>query len=1013
MLPLYLSIEGLYSYQHKQEIDFTKLTEAGLFGIFGKVGSGKSSIIEAISFALYGETERLNKQERRTYNMLNLKSDAACIVFDFLNFEGRKFRFVAQWKRKKKFEETSTLERYAYTWKDDNWLPLASADGAEVTRLNYPNFRRTIIIPQGQFKEFLELRGKDRSDMMKEIFHLGRFDLGPKVSTLQRKNNNRLEGLKGALSGFEAVSIEILQAKQEELENTQTRLTSVKAETTALEIELTRLTESKRLRTDLQHKKVTADALEAEQPKMQQQERELEVYEVTQAAFREILNQTQLLNKEKELVTHKLEQLSTKKQQVLARLDEKETEWQKIATDYAQIEQFRAETEDLKLLIQVVKQLEQKKILSKRLEDGKPHLLKAQEEERLLNEQVKQAEERLEELRHKKVDTTALLALESWYQQQDNFSSKLQELHARKSSLSDEIDRTKQTFQQLNVSVDGWEQTCKQTEIEWNQQLLQLQQEETQLKVQSKLKEFAESLENGIPCPLCGAIEHPDRMVAHDLAAREIAWQEQQMAIQQNLVQLKENFQLLTRASIIRQDKQDQLAILDEQLGAANEQLQKHRSNFIWTDFSASDKTAFLAYKDKNQLAEEAVKATESAWKATRSQAVAAQAKVEKYRVSLAEFEQNLVVIDSLVQQNIAQLRVLAATEPAQWKEATLVNRKQQLDNRIRYLEDSYRALTESIQQLKTELATVNGQRSSAKEQFQQLYQQLGARQAELSGLLKAHGYDDIIQVQQILQKQLNIAQIRKAIQEFNVNLQTLRGQVHDLERKIAADGYSEIIYEEKLHVYQVKKEALELQIRVVGALEKECAHLQVEFAKKEKLIEEYDRLNLRKSNLTTLENLFRGAGFVNYVSSIHLQRLCEIANLRFHRLTKNNLSLTINENNEFEVVDYLNNGFRRSVKTLSGGQSFQASLCLALALAESIQSLNKADKNFFFIDEGFGTQDADSMNTVFETLQYLHRENRIVGIISHVEELKERIPRAVNVVNDSEKGSIVSYHNE
>ncbi len=1013
MLPLYLSIEGLYSYQHKQEIDFTKLTEAGLFGIFGKVGSGKSSIIEAISFALYGETERLNKQERRTYNMLNLKSDAACIVFDFLNFEGRKFRFVAQWKRKKKFEETSTLERYAYTWKDDNWLPLASADGAEVTRLNYPNFRRTIIIPQGQFKEFLELRGKDRSDMMKEIFHLGRFDLGPKVSTLQRKNNNRLEGLKGALSGFEAVSIEILHAKQEELENTQTRLTSVKAETTALEIELTRLTESKRLRTDLQHKKVAADALEAEQPKMQQQERELEVYEVTQAAFREILNQTQLLNKEKELVTHKLEQLSTKKQQVLARLDEKETEWQKIATDYAQIEQFRAETEDLKLLIQVVKQLEQKKILSKRLEDGKPHLLKAQEEERLLNEQVKQAEERLEELRHRKVDTTALLALESWYQQQDNFSSKLQELHARKSSLTDEIDRTKQTFQQLNVSVEGWEQTCKQTEIEWNQQLLQLQQEETQLKVQSKLKEFAESLENGVPCPLCGAIEHPDRMVAHDLAAREIAWQEQQTAIQQNLVQLKENFQLLTRASIIRQDKQDQLAILDEQLVAANEQLQKHRSNFIWTDFSASDKTAFLAYKDKNQLAEEAVKATESAWKATRSQAVAAQAKVEKYRVSLAEFEQNLVVIDSLVQQNIAQLRVLAAAEPAQWKEATLVNRKQQLDNRIHYLEDSYRALTESIQQLKTELATVNGQRSSAKEQFQQLYQQLGARQAELSGLLKAHGYDDIIQVQQILQKQLNIAQIRKSIQDFNVNLQTLRGQVHDLERKIAADGYSEIIYEEKLHVYQVKKEALELQIRVVGALEKECAHLQVEFAKKEKLIEEYDRLNLRKSNLTTLENLFRGAGFVNYVSSIHLQRLCEIANLRFHRLTKNNLSLTINENNEFEVVDYLNNGFRRSVKTLSGGQSFQASLCLALALAESIQSLNKADKNFFFIDEGFGTQDADSMNTVFETLQYLHRENRIVGIISHVEELKERIPRAVNVVNDSKKGSIVSYHNE
>src|SRR5690606_9861071 len=106
-----------------------------------------------------------------------------------------------------------------------------------------------------------------------------------------------------------------------------------------------------------------------------------------------------------------------------------------------------------------------------------------------------------------------------------------------------------------------------------------------------------------------------------------------------------------------------------------------------------------------------------------------------------------------------------------------------------------------------------------------------------------------------------------------------------------------------------------------------------------------------------------------------------------------------------------LNNGFRRSVKTLSGGQAFQASLCLALALAENIQSMNKADKNFFFIDEGFGTQHPDSMNTVFETLQYLHADSRIGGISSHVEELKERIPRATTVANDNEEGSQLRYN--
>lgn len=1013
MLPLYLSIEGLYSYQNKQEIDFSKLTEAGLFGIFGKVGSGKSSIIEAISFALYGETERLNKQEKRTYNMLNLKSDAACIVFEFLNFEGRKYRFVAQWKRRKKFEETTTLDRQAYLWKDDKWLPLDSADATEVTHLTYHNFRRTIIIPQGQFKEFLELRGKDRSDMMKEIFHLNRFDLGPKVTALQRKNSNRLELLKGALSGFESVSEEILKDKQNELLITQSSLTKIKTETALLETEIAQLNESRRLRSELANKKTTASALELERPKIVQQEKELQIYESTNEAFREILNHTQLLNKEKEQLTYKLERLTTKKQDVLLRLEDRETEWNKIAADYAQIDQFKAEVEDLKILIQVVKQQDQKRILSKRLEDGKPFLVSAQEDERLLTESIQIEEAKLDDLKHRKVDTSSLLALESWYQQQENYQAKLDELKTRQSSTDDEITASKKIFQQKNIPFENWESIFQRNEAEWNRDLTHLQHDETQLKVQSKLKEFADNLEAGTPCPLCGAIDHPLVMVSQDLVSKEIEVSGKIEDIHQKLSKLKEDFQLLTRASIICVDKQTQRNHLDEQFRLLSDQQQNHLTSFRWQEFSATDKSAFLAYKDKNQLAEDTIKLLETNLREARNKVAAAQAKVEKYRSSLAEFEQNLVVIDSLVQQNISQLRILQASDVYQLKEITLVNRKQQLDNRVQYLVDSHKSLTELIQKLQTELASVNGERASAKEQFQRLRQQLSTRQIEISTLLKEHGYEDIMQVQHILQKQLPVLQVRKTIQEFNAHLHSIVSQITELESKIWADGYEDEAYQDKLLLFDAKKHELELQTRVVGALEKECAHLQVEFAKKEKLLDEYEHLSLRKSNLATLENLFRGSGFVNYVSSIHLQRLCDMANLRFHRLTKNNLSLSINESNEFEVIDFLNNGFRRSVKTLSGGQGFQASLCLALALAESIQSLNKADKNFFFIDEGFGTQDADSMNTVFETLQYLHRENRIVGIISHVEELKERIPRAINVISDVDKGSIVHQHQE
>src|SRR5690606_32974376 len=97
-------------------------------------------------------------------------------------------------------------------------------------------------------------------------------------------------------------------------------------------------------------------------------------------------------------------------------------------------------------------------------------------------------------------------------------------------------------------------------------------------------------------------------------------------------------------------------------------------------------------------------------------------------------------------------------------------------------------------------------------------------------------------------------------------------------------------------------------------------------------------------------------------------------------------------------------------VQTLSGGQTFQASLCLALALAESVQQKAGTRQNFFFLDEGFGSLDRESLQTVFDTLQSLRHGNRIVGIISHVEELQKEIQHNIYVGLDPEKGSLISY---
>jgi exonuclease SbcC len=152
---------------------------------------------------------------------------------------------------------------------------------------------------------------------------------------------------------------------------------------------------------------------------------------------------------------------------------------------------------------------------------------------------------------------------------------------------------------------------------------------------------------------------------------------------------------------------------------------------------------------------------------------------------------------------------------------------------------------------------------------------------------------------------------------------------------------------------------------------------------------------------------MMKGNGFVRFVSVRYLRELCSRANERFFTLTGKSLALEVDDSGEFLVRDYLNGGKTRSVKTLSGGQTFQASFSLAIALSESVR---KERESFFFLDEGFGSLDRDSLSLVFETLKSLRAERSIVGVISHVEAMKEEIDTALLVKKDPARGSVISY---
>ena len=1009
MLPLKLSITGLYSYQKRQTIDFEELTNAGLFGIFGAVGSGKSSILEAIGFVLYGDTERLNKTDKRSYNMLNLKSDKANIEFEFLNFEERKFKFVADWKRKKRFEETTPIERLAYEWKGEEWVPMNSADATVIIGLTYENFRRTIIIPQGKFKEFLDLKGKDRSDMMKEIFHLQRFDLASKVGLLQSTTRTKLDQLKGALSGFEAISADAILALEKEVIAANNELKNDKIGLSLVEKELNELNTLKANFEDLEKKQQQLSKLNAEKVTMNALELEIDLFEKTERNFKSTLitlkTEKTALEKAKEnlITTENLKKIvvdsNLKSQNAL----------EIVQPDFDILEISKSKVSDLESIEKITIAKSALAVLDEKIKVEEALFLASEKKEKEVVAKLDRIQGQLVDAKKKRLKASFLVDLGTWYQQQRNFQNNFEVHNIKLDSSKQELKLKTAAFLLLELPFDSWKNVLK-TKVETiffeKEKAIDIR---TKLLVSKELVHYADNLHDGENCPLCGSQEHPNVMQGEDVSNQlaiithtiaDLANKEVQISLKQAQAE-KLEFEI--------NHVQAQLKGIIAECETIEKEQKRHLSNFIWKDFDAKDAQSFESTKTQQHLLEKEIVALENDENELRKERESISLVLKNNNTSKGEFEAIKAAKSGAVANELSQLKVLSFADYESISAASIQAEKIVLHNKNIKIATDYQAIKEQIAIQNQEIATLTGSLITLQLQVTENEKTLVQTQKIIAELLQEHSFSSVEEVRTILLKNWNIAAEKEKVKVFTGNLLIVINSVSEAEKLILGKTFENKILEEKTAQFSTFKLKFETQLGIVSALQDNLKRVQAQFVEKADLLAQFELLNTRATNLVTLANMFNASGFVNYVSSIYLQNLADVANVRFHRMTKNQLSLTINSSNEFEVIDYLNNGASRSVKTLSGGQGFQASLCLALALAESVQSLNQNDKNFFFIDEGFGTQDPESVAVVFETLQSLYKENRIVGIISHVAELQERIPRSINVFKQEEKGSVIS----
>lgn len=1012
MIPLHLTIEGIYSYQKRQTIDFTQLTDAGLFGIFGAVASGKSTILEAISFALYGESDRMNVMNR-SYNMMNLKSNRMYIELDFLNFENKKHRAVREFRRNsKRFEDVRPEQTTFYEWRNDNWLPLDHSNAELIVGLSATNFKRTIIIPQGKFKEFIELGGKDRTSMMKEIFNLYHFDLYNNVRILNNENEYKLSTLMGQLLGYEDVSKETIAEKSNHYAEQKISFDKQVAEHAKLNVAYEQMKQLNSDFTHLQEQREKIASEEATKKEIEEREKQLKLYVRTHQEFDESLRLKEQLNQK---IAHENKTLGSKANDLSITqkgLDEVSEKCEELKPFIEGIDRKKEEVTDLELISQILIYKAAIKKGEERTNKGRALVENLLQEQELFTKKIEETEHAIETIKSKLIDSKTLTAIEIWFSTMHSLVKQLEDNEAKINHLNKEMSAIKTKFEELNYSEENWKESVEKQREQLNKQLSEANYQKTHLEVKQQIAHFANEIQEGLPCPLCGSLEHPYIIETEDVSAEILANQAALKNIELQIKNLSNIHSELIRLEESKKSINKNIKSAIAELKNRKEEKSQHLSLFVWKDFSPTDETAFKTEKKINDALIGEKDQLENNLKNFRTKLNSIGKQLEEAKVLLATIEDENLKKKTLITAHTNQLKHFQLSEFEQ-ETAEVVNKiaeKQKLVIQTKQAE--YTHLDKKKNELLRTIAAQKATIESTENYIAQLTGEQKQNNRHMEAKLANSSFNSIEKVEQLLSSKLDVEAERELIENFKINYAKLKQSIEELERKLAGRSFSPDEFELQKQKFLSSENAVNRLRETLATLKHDLERIEKEVREKEKLTLEKEKLEARKENLSTLMQLFKGSGFVNYVSSIYLQNLCDIANRRFHRLTKNQLSLQINDKNEFEIIDYLNDGHTRSVRTLSGGQNFQVSLSLALALAENVQSMTHADKNFFFIDEGFGTQDAESVNIVFETLCNLQKENRIVGIISHVEELQERIPKSLFIKNDLERGSIIEVVN-
>ena len=999
-MPISLTLSAFGPYPDTITIDFESFQEDGLFLITGPTGSGKTMIFDAMIFALYGKT---SGQIRQTDS---LRCDHALNeIPTFVEFSFSLHQQNYTIKRNPKYylegKKTPKQPSALLTLPDGKMVEgIKEVNQKMISLLGVDDqqFKQICMIAQGEFTKLIMASSDEREKVLRELFHSETYQkleekLKVHLKVYQDKYDLLLNKRKDLMQELQiedhqeylSKQTKLIASQQKEYDDLKKDLDQKKQQLQLYRLQNQRLIQLKDLKqqfqdlkkqeNDYQELNKTVDTLKKAQETNYlyisyiKQQKKLQTLNLNQEDFLKQLKKLEKDYQEKKVQANSLDY----KQQTKEKLQNQIQETKQLIN---QIYQYQNDYQNLQTLKQQYRMLdEEHKLFLKKKEKFENGLQRDQE--RIQSEQ--QVQSKYELIKQQYV--------------------RLNEQKVKVHQLSDYYDQ----ILKLNENKSDLQEDYTVVEKQVDYEKMQYNQME-KLYFRKQAGIFALQLKEDQPCPICGSLHHPHpaQIEKEDITKEKLDQQAKKVKQQEH------RLQDILQKILLSNQKKEMLVKQTKQLSSElNIQEELSKEIFIKElDHLSKDekrmKKEYLELQDELKYIQKLKKSVALSLKDMSTY----ESKELKQAQSLENIQVQIHQLSGKLDDSMRKYEIGEVNKNYQ----QVQKEYRQLSLEIETIQQDYEKVKNKYLEIKTKISSMNQQII----QEQEIYDELDN---------KYHtALDAFINEEEFLNLKTQINQIsilEKKYQDYLISLKSLNEQIISLENEVKDSTYVDLS-----SLSETIKEVNQQLREKNDDLEK----LKIDYSLKEKMIKDIQKINqqLEKDEDTyqrylDLYNLASGknnarVSIERYVLATYFENMLIYANVIMKQLSQGRYQLLRKDDAgkgrsqqglELDVFDQ-ESGNIRSIKTLSGGESFKAALSLALGLSRMVQDYaGGIELNTLFIDEGFGSLDSQSLDQAMNCLMELHHENKLIGIISHVSDLKDRIERQL-VVERKQKQSVI-----